>query len=310
MGAISKLMDQIDESEALAAEVAEQTDTSPEVPTTEPNEPFSAFEAMAEEAAVSVAGAAVGDVYSGPELMTVVNNETADWDTPRVDPAVVTFHNRYASICEQYRSLRARLLSMNPDNQHQVLAVTSAVPEEGKSVTTVNLAIALAEGGEQHVVMVDMDLRRSSLARMLGQRSSPGVADVLRGEVRMEDVVRPTPYPNLKLIAAGNVTDNNYGEVFASPGLRDLLDTMRTSFNYCLLDTPPVTTVSDVNMLGPSCDGALLVIEMGRTPEPAVQVAVRSLQTNNVNILGCVLGRFRDERSHYYDRYYYHYRKD
>ncbi|MCH8807811.1 MAG: hypothetical protein IH986_17235 [Planctomycetes bacterium] len=89
--------------------------------------------------------------------------------------------------------------------------------------------------------------------------------------------------------------------------LRSALEQFRGAFDYTFVDTPPITTVADVGLLAPHCDGAILVIEMRRTPEPAVQQAVRTLQTNNVKILGTVLSRFRDHRTQYYGRYYNYY---
>ena len=237
------------------------------------------------------------------------SDQIAAWDPARVDPAVIAFHNRFSSICEQYRALRARLVSMATGKPQQLLAVTSSVPEEGKSVTTLNLGIILAEGGEQRVLVADGDFRRASLARMIGAEKSPGLADVFLGQASLESVIRATPYPNLKYIAAGSVGDRSCGELLATPRLRDCLGQLRAAFNYTLLDTPPVTTVSDVSALAPHCDGALMVVEMGRTPEPTAQMAVRALQAMNVSVLGCILSRYSDQRKHYYDRYngYYYY---
>ncbi len=232
------------------------------------------------------------------------------WDPQRVDPAVVAFHDRYSAICEQFRSVRARLLTMNTRNEPQVLTVTSAIPEEGKSVSTINLGLVLAEGGEHLILVADADFRRASLARMLGVPDELGFADVLRGDVPFEHALRATPFPNLKILTAGRVQDNAYGELFSSQSAANVIETMRQSFDYVLLDTPPVTTVSDVCLLAPQCDGALMVVQMRRTPEPTVQQAVRTLQANNVKVLGSILSRFRERGSGYYEHYYssYYYR--
>lgn len=235
------------------------------------------------------------------------DEQTLPWDAAKVDPAVIAFHNRYAAMCEQYRSLRARLFAMNPNNQHQIITVTSSVPEEGKSVTTMNLAICVAEGSQQRVLVVDADFRRASVARMVNAKHSPGMAELILEQQNLDDVIQHTPYPNLKLISAGKLGASSYGELLASPRIPAVFEQLRERFSYVLLDTPPVTTVSDVSMLAPLSDGALMVVEMGRTPEPTVQLAVRTLQTNNVNVLGCVLSRYRDQRKHYYDRYYDYY---
>jgi capsular exopolysaccharide synthesis family protein len=240
-------------------------------------------------------------------IAAVADGQTAPWDVEKVDPAVIAYHNRYAALCEQYRSLRARIFSMNPSGQHQIITVTSSVPEEGKSVTTMNLSICVAESSHHRVLVIDADFRRASLARMVGARHNPGTAELVLGEARLEDVIQHTPYPNMKLMSAGKLGASSYGELLASPQIRTVFEQLRQHFSYIFLDTPPVTTVSDVSMLAPLTDGALMVVEMGRTPEPTVQLAVRTLQTNNVNVLGCVLSRYRDQRKHYYDRYYDYY---
>jgi len=233
-----------------------------------------------------------------------LDDRTAEWDAKRVDPVVVAFHDRYSANCEQYRSVRARLLTMNTQRTPQVIAVTSSIPEEGKSVSTVNLSLVMAEGGEHRILLVDADFRRTSIDRSLGVPTEPGFAEVLRGEMTLEQALQPTPYPNLKLLAAGHVKDKAYSELLGGPSTAAVLERFRETFDYTFTDTPPITTVSDVCLLAPHCNGAIMVIEMRRTPEPTVQQAVRTLQANNVKVLGCLLSRYRDRGSGYYDHYY------
>lgn len=247
-----------------------------------------------------------------PSARYSTDPETIAWDPRNIDPAIVAFHDHASAICEQYRSVRARLFTMNRSKAPQVVMITSSVPQEGKSVSTLNLAIMMAGGGEQNILIADADLRRTSIARMLGidMSAKKGLAELFAGEAAIEDVILPTPYPNLKVIPAGHARPRTHAELMGSSTARQVLDEFRKSFDYTFVDTPPVNTVSDVNMLAPHCDGVIVVIEMRRTPEPAVQAAVRSLQTNNVKILGCILARYREERTGYYDRYYRYYRND
>lgn len=281
----------VDESQAPPT-VSEQG-TGPDVL---PEEPAAAPEADRSQIAPGVVG-------------TLADDRTTAWDPKRVDPVVVAFHDRYSAICEQYRSVRARLLAMNSTRTHQVIALTSSVPEEGKSVSTINLGLALAEGGEHRILIVDADFRRTLIARMLGVPSKPGLAEVLRGDVDPREAVQATPLPNLKLIPAGEVRDNAYGDLLGRASTAGVLDRFRTEFDYTFLDTPPVTTVSDVCLLAPGCDGVIMIVEMHRTPEPTVQQAVRTLQANNVKVLGCMLSRFRDRGARYYDYHYSDYYK-
>jgi receptor protein-tyrosine kinase len=259
-----------------------------------------------------VAEGAGGEAGAGPgpgELRAAADTRTCEWDPRKVDPAVVAFRDRYSAICEQFRSIRARLLTMNTARAAQAIAITSAIPEEGKSVSAVNLALTMAEGGEHRIVVADADFRRTSLARMLGVPPEPGLAEVLHGDVSLEQALQPTPLPNLRLLTAGRVRDNAYAELLGSSNLPLVLNQLRDRFDYTFLDTPPVTTVSDVCLLAPHCDGAIVVIQMRRTPEPTVQQAVRTLQANNVKVLGTILSRFRERGAgsyeHYYSSYYY-----
>jgi succinoglycan biosynthesis transport protein ExoP len=248
-----------------------------------------------------------GDTPPPQAGAAVVDDRTTDWDASKLDPALVAYHERYSPASEQYRSLRARLLNMNPRRMHQSIVITSSIPQEGKSITAINLGMVMAEGSEYKVCLVDADFRRSSVARMLGISPSPGLAELVRGTATLSDVLRPTPLPNLKVITAGSAADKKYGELFGASAMGTVLARLRDTFDYSFLDTPPVNTVSDVSMLAPHCDGAIIVIEMRRTPEPSVQEAVRTLQTTNVKILGCLLSRYNDQRGHYYERYYSYY---
>lgn len=239
---------------------------------------------------------------AAPAVAETVSQETRAWDAQRVDPVVIAFHDRYSAVCEQFRSVRARLLTMNTARAPLAVAITSAVPGEGKSVTTINLAMVMAEGGEQRILVLDADLRRGSLAALVGADPTPGLAEVLRGEVRLSEALQPTPLPNLKFLPAGNVRQGACAELLGGPGVTDLLHEIRQSFAYAFIDTPPVTTVSDVSLLAPHCDGALLVLQMRRTPEPAAQLAVRTLQANHVNIMGCLLSRCHERPTGYHVR--------
>jgi capsular exopolysaccharide synthesis family protein len=259
------------------------------------------------EAASSAFVAESANTASSQAPEMVIDDRTITWDTSKLDDALVAVHERYSPTSEQYRSLRARLLNMNPRHVHQTIAITSSIPQEGKSVTAVNLSMVMAEGSDHRVCLVDADFRRASIARMLGISPSPGLADLVRGTATLSDVLRPTHLPNLKVVTAGSASEKKYGELLGASSVRSVLANLRDTFDYSFLDTPPVNTVSDVSMLAPHCDGAVLVIEMRRTPEPSVQEAVRTLQTTNVKILGCLLSRYDDQRGHYYERYYSYY---
>ncbi len=225
-----------------------------------------------------------------------------------IHESVVAFHDKAAEITEEYRSLRARLTALNTTGENQVIAITSSIPKEGKSVTTMNLAWVISEIKHFRVLMIDGDFRRSSLASMMGISEYPGLADLLRGEARLEDVIRPTPVPNLHVIPAGTTQEFNAAELLSTQKTAAVLHECKRRYQYCIVDTPPASTVSDASVIGPLCTGVLFIVRMGKTPEPIAKSTIRLLQSNNVNILGCIPAGHRESTGRY-RRYYYGYHK-
>lgn len=256
-----------------------------------------------------VSSLSAGQDSSGSDL------KTPEWHPqPIVDPsgfeiheAVVAYHDKATEITEQYRSLRARLIAQNSTGENQVVAITSSIPREGKSVTTLNLSWVMSEVRHFRVLMLDGDFRRSSLASMLGISEFPGFADLLRGESRLEDVIRPTPVPNLQIITAGTTQEFNAAELLSTQKTGSILQELKRRYHYVFVDTPPASTVSDASVLAPWCTGVLFIVRMGKTPERIAKSTVRQLQANNVHILGCVLAGHRDNSTRY-RRYYGYYK--
>ncbi len=203
--------------------------------------------------------------------------------------SLVPFFERSSLVTEQYRSLRTRLLSQNPNYEHRVMAITSAVPKEGKSVTTLNLGCVLAEIRHLRVVVVDGDFRRSSLAHMLNQPSGPGLAEVLAGSATYEEVLRPTPIPNLMFMPAGSTKGRSAAELLTSSAALPAFQRMKNEFHYTIVDTPPATTVTDVGIIGQMCDGVIMLVRLHRTNEAAAKRAARLLQVNHIPVVGCLL---------------------
>jgi capsular exopolysaccharide synthesis family protein len=203
--------------------------------------------------------------------------------------SLVPFYERSSLVTEQYRSLRTRLLSANPNYEHRVIAITSAVPKEGKSVTTLNLGCILAEIRHLKVLVVDGDFRRSSLAQMLNQPTGPGLAEVLDGNATYDEVIRTTPIPNLMFLPAGSTRNRSAAELLTAATASPTFKRMQNEFHYTIVDTPPATTVTDVGIIGQMCTGVVVIVRLHRTHEAAAKRAVRLLQVNNIPIVGCLL---------------------
>jgi len=256
------------------------------------------------------------DVIAAPPIVRTVQTPQSDGSTEPstlvegLSESLVPFFERSSLVTEQYRSLRTRLLSGNPNYEHRILAITSAVPKEGKSVTTLNLGCILAEIRHLKVLVVDGDFRRSSLAQMLNQPTGPGLAEVLDGQASYDDVIRSTPIPNLSFIPAGSTHGRSAAELLTAAAASAAFQRMQNDFHYTIVDTPPATTVTDVGIIGQFCSGVVMIVRLHRTHEAAAKRAARLLQANNIPVLGCLLvGRDTPVTGYYgYGYYGYGYR--
>ena len=215
---------------------------------------------------------------------------------------LVAHHDRGGRITEQYRALRTHLLAQHVDERFCIL-ITSADAEEGKSVTCVNLALTLAERRERTTVIVDGDLRRGRIAKMLASQSSPGLADVLRGKRDIRDVLQTTVYPNLFFVPMGQARRDEAADLVGRPEMEEAVALLRRQFDYVLLDSPPVNAISDACIIGGAAGEALLVMRMNKTPRDAADRAIRLLNASNVKVIGMVL----THQKYYIPNYLYRY---
>jgi protein-tyrosine kinase len=222
--------------------------------------------------------------------------------TWHLDPNVNVFFNPDLSIhgAEQFRTLRSRLYQLRGNQSLRTLLVTSAVPGEGKTFVTTNLAQAIVRQPDRRALIIDADLRCARLHLPLGAPTSPGLTDYLRGEADELSVIQHGQEGNLCFIAGGNeVTDPS--ELLSNGRLRKLLDRVTPVFDWVILDSPPCVPVADASILADLCDGVLLVVRAGSTPSEIAQRARQELQGKN--IVGVVLNA-ADEAGMYGANYY------
>jgi capsular exopolysaccharide synthesis family protein len=200
-----------------------------------------------------------------------------------IAPAVQTARG----AIEAYRSLRTSiLLSANP--VPKMLLITSALPSEGKTTITVNLGATLASLGSK-VLIVDCDMRRPCCHRSTGVENKPGFVRCLTGQVELADAILPVPgVPNLSVIPCGPIPPNP-AEVLSSPLTADLLRKLRSEFEYVLLDSPPLLTVSDSRILSTLTDAVVIVTRAYITPFDLVRRARELLYHSGARILGVAL---------------------
>ena len=202
---------------------------------------------------------------------------------------------------EQYRRLAASLHAAQATNHLKVVMVTSAVASEGKSLTAANLALTLSESYQKSVLLIDGDLRRPSQHAVFGLDSSPGLTDGLR--LAESRVVLHRVTPHLTVLTAGESTADPMA-VLTSKRMARLVHEARETFEWVIIDTPPVGLISDANLLAEAADGALLVVRAESTPVDIVQRAVATLGRERV--LGVVLNQARelDAPGYKYHNYY------
>lgn len=192
---------------------------------------------------------------------------------------------------ESFKSLRTNLNFIAATEKLNTFVLTSAIPGEGKSNTAINLAISLAEDGKS-VVLVDCDLRKPSLNRYLKLgHGFKGVTDILTGSADVEDALIQFEDLGIHVLLAGAVPPNP-SEMLSAEPMKDLVEQLKSAFDYVILDTPPVSVVTDAAILGRYADGAILCVRSNFAPKETVQLAKERLTAVGVRILGVVLTGF------------------
>jgi capsular exopolysaccharide synthesis family protein len=193
------------------------------------------------------------------------------------------------AVSEALRSLRTNLQFMDVDNPPRTIVVTSPLPGDGKSTIACNLAITLAAGGKP-VVLVDGDLRRSTVATSMGVPGGAGLSDVLSGRAELAEVLQRTPRsPNLYVLTAGSVPPNP-SEVLGSGRMRKLLADLAVHATV-IVDAPPLLPVTDGAVLTHQADGAIIVVSMGKTTYDLLEKALDTLHKSSGRALGIVMNK-------------------
>lgn len=187
---------------------------------------------------------------------------------------------------ESFRAVRTNLQFLDMDGRASFV-ITSSVPSEGKSTTTINLAIALADAGKR-VALLDTDLRKPKVAEYLGIEGGVGLTDVLIGRARVGDVMMPWGQRSLYVLPAGKIPPNP-SELLGSKQMRTLLEVLERDFDVVLCDAPPLLPVTDAAILARATSGAIVAVAAGRTNRHQLSGAVDALEKVGVKIAGVIL---------------------
>jgi len=208
------------------------------------------------------------------------------YDKDRRKSAAISFDTDNTSIAEAFRKLRTNLQFLAVDNPPRVIVVTSSMPNEGKTTTAINIALALAEA-EHNVVLVGGDMRRPKLETYLDLIDEVGFSTVLAGRASLNDVLQKTRFPRLTVLASGAIPPNP-SELLGSLAAKKVLEELRARFDYVVIDSSPLLAVTDGAILAAGADGVLVIARFGETKREQLAHAVGSLEDVGASILGAV----------------------
>lgn len=210
-----------------------------------------------------------------------------------------------SAVAECARSIRTNLLFMGTAKPLERLLLTSAGPAEGKTTTSINLGVTMAQAGNR-VLLVDTDLRKPRLHRAFGVSGETGVSSVLVDAVSLDEAIKSTDVVGLDVLPCGPLPPNP-AELFHTEKFRALLEQISERYDRVLLDSPPIGAVTDAAILSKLVDGTLLVVQANKTSKDAVRRGMRALLDVDTNIVGVVLNDFDVESGSYgYQQYYYY----
>lgn len=190
------------------------------------------------------------------------------------------------SVKEAYKTIRTNLILNLDDKPCHVFAITSSQTHEGKTTSSINLSIALAQC-DKKVLMIDCDLRRKNATKYLGYSGTLGLSDVVRGKNHHGEVIIETQYPGFAFLSAGT-TVSNPAEVLASRAMENFLELAKKDYDFIILDTPPINIVSDALPLISISEGAIIVARRDITTTIELKKLFSSLGIIQANVVGMI----------------------
>jgi len=222
----------------------------------------------------------------------------------KIDSRIVAFYDLHSPVTEQYRKLRTNIQTLRKDKPIQTVVITSSIHGEGKSITSINIAICYSqEAGKKKVLLIDTDMRRSTVHKYLGIENEIGLADVLADDRPVDEaLLNIKEIDNLTVLPAGK-TKKNPAELLGSVRFGNLIAALRKRYDYIILDAPPVIPVTDAALIAPHTDGALMVVQASRTQKGVIQHSEDMLKQAQAKLLGYILTNIQYHIPAYVYRY-------
>lgn len=225
----------------------------------------------------------------------------------RFDERLVTATDPAGLISEEYRAIRTSLLARWQNRRHLIHTITSALPQEGKTITSLNLGTCFAELRTRRTIVVEGDLRLPQFAKLLSLEESPGLVELLQGKAELSQIIHRVGPCQLDVVPAGQSASNEAVQLLSSPAMAQFLARLRQRYDHVIIDTPPVLELADAGILGAQSDEVLLVVRLNHTPWSLVEQALRVLASYNTSVTGLIATDHHHGQRPYY-RYRYGYR--
>ena len=247
--------------------------------------------------------------------MSKKSKSKANYDGVQNKQATILNKDSNFYISEAYKTLRTNILFSTGDSGCKVYVITSAIPGEGKTTTAINTAISFAQTGKK-VLIVDADLRKPKIHKYFDLENKSGLSNVLSGvyDGKNNSYIQKTNVENLDLISSGHIPPNPI-ELMSSEKMQELLDVLKETYDFIIIDTPPVNIVSDALVLSKMVTGYILVARSNYTEYQALSAAMANFELANIKPLGVILNDFNRKHTQYVKRgkyksksYYNYYR--
>lgn len=219
---------------------------------------------------------------------------------PQDIPLLTRRDERLARAAESYRTIRTRLLRIGASREMRSFVFSSATPGEGKTLTSVNLALCCTQLSELRVLVVDADLRTHGLSHLLGMVKGPGLSEMLAEDISFEEAVYTTDVPNLSFVPGGE-NASSPAELFASPRWKEFMSWAADTFGVVLVDAPPILPLTDFELISAGCDGIIFVIRRAHASREAIRRARAHIDQQK--LLGCVFNVSEEGSNENYHRY-------
>lgn len=255
------------------------------------------------EALKKVTDERISRIQKKPEIQYVVRK----LENTNIDEHIVSFHDPGSPVGEQYKILRTNIQSLKQTKDYNTFTITSSIHGEGKTVTAINIAMAMAHDlKNKSILLIDADMRKCKVAKYLGINSSPGLSDVLSGDVTADSTFVSLGVDGLTVMPSGKLPKNP-SELLNSKKMERLIASFKTRFDYIFIDTPPVMPLTDACIVGPLTDGVILVVQAARTQRDIIDHAKSRLYQAQAKTLGYVMTNVEFHLPQYMYRYIHKY---